>query len=429
MSKLTWNDVQEKLESLGFNVFDFQSNGNNYSFFIQKYSPAGQDCNFSLTCEKDNPSSVAKAFDELYQNYDPEEETMLWVGPDGHGKNGAPYHLSDVLKDMESVEKDLESAKNKIKDFVNNFDYEYTKDEIKNDFLNKVIQINGTPNIELKHAIALCKQAADYIINEEHGSPKEKKELLNTVLKEIGITDNKPEIYADSMNKAIAENQKEIEKMKLKEACKNHTLSTVKPMMSSTEVCVHKMFDHLFNNSETNPVDYAKFVLDAGPEAPVNQYKGEKWWEKAVNHAVNSGGELWQDSTSRIELFEKFGLIHNDYEDPSLYGSCYDTYVAYMKVNGTPGDTVNFTTFVDEIFTNKNDMIEYLQSDPVLLREYRKFDEEKADSLIDKYIDKADKMYGQYMYRYLKNLDVLDNKARDRKIQDYEKKHDASRGR
>ena len=48
---------------------------------------------------------------------------------------------------------------------------------------------------------------------------------------------------------------------------------------------------------------------------------------------------------------------------------------------------------------------------------------------IDKYIDKADKLYGQYMYKYLKDLDVLDNKARDRKIADYEKKHDASRSR
>ena len=33
------------------------------------------------------------------------------------------------------------------------------------------------------------------------------------------------------------------------------------------------------------------------------------------------------------------------------------------------------------------------------------------------------------MHMYLKDLDVLDNKARDKKIADYEKKHDAFRGR
>ena len=110
MAKLTWDDVEQKLSDLGFKVSNWQSNGNSYSCDIQKYSPAGQDCNFTLEMEKDNPSSVAKALDELWENYDPDAETMLWVGPDGHGKNGAPYRLSDILSDMEAVEKDLENA-------------------------------------------------------------------------------------------------------------------------------------------------------------------------------------------------------------------------------------------------------------------------------------------------------------------------------
>lgn len=429
MAKLTWDDVEQKLTDLGFNVSNWQSNGNSYSCDIQKYSPAGQDCNFTLEMEKDNPSSVAKALDELWENYDPDAETMLWVGPDGHGKNGAPYRLSDILSDMETVEKDLENARYELIYFVDNFDIDFSKEEIKSNFLNTLIQINGSETIEEKHAIGLCKQAADYVINKGVGSPKQKKELLNKYLKEIGITDGKPETYTKALVKAVSENQKEIAHEKMKEVCRNHELVTTKPTMSSTEVKVHRMFDSLFNNSETNPVEYASFVLAAGPDAPVNQYKGEKWWEKAVEHAVNSGGELWQDSTERVRMMEKAGLIHNDYEDPSLYGSCYDTYVAYKKEYVTPGDTVNFTTFVDEIFPNKNEMIEYLQKDQILLHEYRKFDEEKEDHLIDKYIDKADKLYGQYMHKYLKDLDVLDNKARDRKIADYEKKHDASRSR
>ena len=429
MAKLTWDDVEQKLSDLGFNVSNWQSNGNSYSCDIQKYSPAGQDCNFTLDMEKDNPASAAKALDELYENYDPDEETMLWIGPDGHGKNGAPHHMSDVLNDMKAVEKDLENARDDMTYFVENFDIDFSKEEIKSKFLNAMIQINGSETIEEKHAISLCKQAADYVINKGVGSPKQKKELLNEYLKEIGITDGKPETYTKALVKAVSENQKEITHEKMKEDCRNHVLATTKPMMSSTEVKVHKMFDQLFNNSETNPVEYASFVLAAGPDAPVNQYKGEKWWEKAVEHAVNSGGELWQDSTERVRMMEKAGLIHNDYEDPSLYGSCYDTYKAYMKEYGTPGDTVNFTIFVDKIFPNKNDMPKYLQKDQTLLREYRKFDEDKEDHLIDKYIDKADKLYGKYMHMYLKDLDVLDNKARDRKIADYEKKHDASRGR
>lgn len=429
MAKLTWDDVEQKLTDLGFNVSNWQSNGNSYSCDIQKYSPAGQDCNFTLEMEKDNPSSVAKALDELWENYDPDAETMLWVGPDGHGKNGAPYRLSDILSDMEAVEKDLENARYELIYFVDNFDIDFSKEEIKSKFLNALIEINGGESIEEKHAIGLCKQAADYVINKEVGSPKQKKELLNEYLKEIGITDGNPETYSKVLNKAVAENRKIITLEKIKDDSRNHILATTKPMMSSTEVKVHKMFDQLFNNSETNPVEYASFVLAAGPDASVNQYKGEKWWEKAVEHAVNSGGELWQDSAERVLMMEKAGLIQNDYEDPSLYGSCYDTYKAYMKEYGTPGDTVNFTTFVDEIFPNKNDMTKYLQKDQILLREYRKFDEDKEDHLIDKYIDKADKLYGKYMHMYLKDLDVFDNKARDRKIAAHEKKHEPSVGR
>lgn len=425
MAKLTWDDVEKKLENLGFDVSNWNSNGSQYSCDIQKYSPAGQDCNFTLYMEKDDPGSVVKALGELWENYDPDAETMLWVDKDGHGINGAPYHLSDVLKDMQDVEDDLKYTKKEMSRFVYNFAIDFSKEQVKEMFLNALVRLNGSESIEEKHALALCKQAADFVINKEDGSPRQKKELLAEYLKEIGITDGNPETYSNALKKAVSENHAH----RIIEDCEKHVLSTTKPMMSSTEVKVHKMFDRLFNSSETNPVEYAKFVLSAGPDAPVNHVSGERWWEKAVEHAVNSGGELWQDSTERLHLMEEAGLLHNDYEEPALYGPCYDTYVAYMKEYGTPGDTVNFTTFVDEIFPYKKDMTKYLQKDQALLREYRKFDENKEDHMIDKYIDKADKLYGKYMHMYLKDLDVLDNKARDRKIADYEKKHDAFRGR
>lgn len=27
-------------------------------------------------------------------------ETSLWIGKDGHGANGAPYHIKDILEEM-----------------------------------------------------------------------------------------------------------------------------------------------------------------------------------------------------------------------------------------------------------------------------------------------------------------------------------------
>lgn len=430
MAKLTWDDVEERLEYLNYKVLDRQSNGTIYQIEIEKYSDAGQDCVHVLQCEKNNPASVARAFDDLYQSYDPDKETMLWTGPDGHGKNGAPYRLSDVLKDMEGVEKDLENSAAYMKTFVENFDVMLSKDDVKGKFLTELIRINGgKARIEEKYAIVLCKQAADFIINKETGSPKQKKEFLNEYLREVGITDSNPKTYADVLNKAIRENQKTLEIEEMKAACKNHTLHTTKPGMSSTEAKYHNMFDHLFNCSDTNPVEYAQFVLDASSGALLNGKKGEKFWEYSVDHAVNSGGELWQPSVERIFLMERFGLIHNDYEEPSLYGSCYDAYKAYMKENAAHGDTVSLIEFIDEIFPNKTDMTEYLQKTPALLKEYKSFDEKKETYLVEKYSDTADKMYGKYMHQYLKNLDVLDNSARDRKIAQYEKNLDSGRSR
>lgn len=34
-------------------------------------------------------------------NFDADYETYIWLGPDGHGQNGAPYHIRDILDEME----------------------------------------------------------------------------------------------------------------------------------------------------------------------------------------------------------------------------------------------------------------------------------------------------------------------------------------
>lgn len=41
---------------------------------------------------------------EYYENFDVDEEAYIWIGSDSHGKNGAPYHIADIVKDMEEAE-------------------------------------------------------------------------------------------------------------------------------------------------------------------------------------------------------------------------------------------------------------------------------------------------------------------------------------
>lgn len=67
---------------------------------LQQYTSYGQDFSFSVNR---NDDYVKQVYD-YYESYDPDEEALLWVDDSGHGKNGAPYRLKDIITDMEEVE-------------------------------------------------------------------------------------------------------------------------------------------------------------------------------------------------------------------------------------------------------------------------------------------------------------------------------------
>lgn len=80
---------------------------------FEKYTSAGQDFVVSATLRANNPSTLIEDLRNRYVGFDPDEEASLWIGPDGHGLNGAPYHIKDIVEDMEKAEEmlgDLHSA-------------------------------------------------------------------------------------------------------------------------------------------------------------------------------------------------------------------------------------------------------------------------------------------------------------------------------
>lgn len=42
-----------------------------------------------------------------YEDFDPDYEAYLWIVDDGHGRNGAPYHIKDIVSDMEEAEEQI----------------------------------------------------------------------------------------------------------------------------------------------------------------------------------------------------------------------------------------------------------------------------------------------------------------------------------
>ena len=91
--------ITEIAEILGWSVdFSEPQNGKTDVNFA-KYTSYGQDFNFSVELEDDDMEAFIDNIHEYYENFDVDEEAYIWIGSDGHGKNGAPYHIADIVKD------------------------------------------------------------------------------------------------------------------------------------------------------------------------------------------------------------------------------------------------------------------------------------------------------------------------------------------
>ena len=96
--------ITEIAEILGWSVdFSEPQNGKTDVNFA-KYTSYVQDFNFSVELENDDMEAFIDNIHEYYENFDVDEEAYIWIGSDGHGKNGAPYHIADIVKDMEEAE-------------------------------------------------------------------------------------------------------------------------------------------------------------------------------------------------------------------------------------------------------------------------------------------------------------------------------------
>lgn len=89
--KKDWKDlVKEIANGLGWSV-DIDDNNN---FMFEKDIQFQRNIGFMVTA--DNIESLCKEVSDYYFNFDVSYETYSWLDEKGHGKNGAPYDMSDV---------------------------------------------------------------------------------------------------------------------------------------------------------------------------------------------------------------------------------------------------------------------------------------------------------------------------------------------
>lgn len=74
---------------------------------FEKHTVFGNyDFVFSVTIEGDDIGELVAEIDKYYKDFDPEEEASMWI-VDGHGANGAPYSLKDIIKSMTEAKRML----------------------------------------------------------------------------------------------------------------------------------------------------------------------------------------------------------------------------------------------------------------------------------------------------------------------------------
>lgn len=73
-------------------------------FEFSRFTPAGQDFSFQVSMSSGSLKSLVQEMMEYYEAFDTDTEAYLWLDSSGHGRNGAPYRMRDVLAGMEAAE-------------------------------------------------------------------------------------------------------------------------------------------------------------------------------------------------------------------------------------------------------------------------------------------------------------------------------------
>ena len=104
---MTRKQIEKAAEEAGWNVTIGKRDDGGYDIDFQMYTDFGQDRNEPFYVQK--LEDIKSEVYDRYQNFDPSEEAALWIDESGHGKNGAPHDMEDILDDMKEVEKALEN--------------------------------------------------------------------------------------------------------------------------------------------------------------------------------------------------------------------------------------------------------------------------------------------------------------------------------
>ena len=107
----TFEKIVDVAESLGWRVEAYED-----SVEFHKFSPAGRDFGFAVN--KVEPEAVINGVDDFIEGFDVSYETSIWLDSSGHGVNGAPHDMEDVLADTNAIYEMLEDLYSTLEDLL-----------------------------------------------------------------------------------------------------------------------------------------------------------------------------------------------------------------------------------------------------------------------------------------------------------------------
>lgn len=99
--------IKDIAREKGWSVSIEEKGQSNVLFEFQCFTKYGQDFLFNADMQGEDVGTLIAGVKEYYEGFDPDYEAYLWIGNDGHGKNGAPYHIKDIVADMEDAEEQI----------------------------------------------------------------------------------------------------------------------------------------------------------------------------------------------------------------------------------------------------------------------------------------------------------------------------------
>lgn len=153
-------------------------------------------------------TAFSRGIEDAWNDYDPEEQAALWLDEDGHGKNGAPRKMRDVLKDMEEVKRELERAYKAVdRSYImheKNMAKKPTPESMRAEFLETygALKENGRQNrLHIRPYGHMC--TAVYLMRDfEKGDVEKRRAALGKYFESIGVD---PEVITPEINESLSD--------------------------------------------------------------------------------------------------------------------------------------------------------------------------------------------------------------------------------